>query len=205
MEILRIGSTGQSVKELQNLLFLVEDGRFGNLTDEAVKKFQADNNLKVDGIVGEKTWTKLKSQIKKTSRKIDNIILHCSATPEGKDFTVEQIRQWHKNNGWSDIGYHYVIYRDGTVHNGRDINKIGAHTSGHNTGSIGICYIGGTDANSTKIPKDTRTPEQKQSLVKLVNKLLELYLLKKSQVHGHYQYANKACPAFKIEPFIQEL
>ena len=81
-------------------------------------------------------------------RDINKIIIHCSATPEGRDVNTETIRQWHTAKGWSDIGYHYVIELDGSVNMGRDIDRIGAHTKGHNTGSIGICYVGGMDAVS---------------------------------------------------------
>ncbi len=75
-------------------------------------------------------------------RQITEIILHCSDTVEGRDYTVEDIDRWHKNRGWRSIGYHYVIYRDGTVHEGRPLKQIGAHCKGHNYHSIGICYIG---------------------------------------------------------------
>lgn len=93
-------------------------------------------------------------------RIINEIIIHCSATPEGKDYTVEQIKQWHKQRGFSDIGYHYVIYRDGSIHSGRPIERIGAHCLKHNAHSIGVCYIGGV-AKDGKTPKDTRTDAQK--------------------------------------------
>ena len=76
-------------------------------------------------------------------RNINEIIVHCAATPEGKDFTVADIRRWHKARGWSDIGYHYVVYRDGSVHKGRPVSKVGAHVRGRNRNTIGICYIGG--------------------------------------------------------------
>ena len=99
------------------------------------------------------------------ARKINEIIVHCSATPEGKDYSVDTIRQWHLQRGFSDIGYHYVIYRDGSIHTGRYESIIGAHCAGHNANSIGVCYIGGC-ASDGKTPKDTRTAEQKQSLVK---------------------------------------
>ena len=75
-------------------------------------------------------------------RNINEIIIHCAATPEGKNFTVEQIRDWHVNgNGWRDIGYHFVIYLDGSVHKGRPIEEVGAHCRGHNANSIGICSV----------------------------------------------------------------
>ena len=98
-------------------------------------------------------------------REINKIIIHCSATPEGQDFTVQQIRQWHttpkpKGNGWSDIGYHFVIYRDGSVHKGRPLEQIGAHTLGYNANSIGICYIGGC-ASDEKTPR-TLAPKRRE-------------------------------------------
>ena len=93
-------------------------------------------------------------------RKIDKVIIHCSATPEGKDYTVEDIDRWHRERGFDCIGYHYVIYRDGSVHKGRDVAKIGAHCKGQNANSIGVCYIGGMTADN-KQAKDTRTPQQK--------------------------------------------
>ena len=134
-------------------------------------------------------------------RVINKIIIHCAATPEGKDYTVDQIRQWHtspkpKGNGWKDIGYHFVIYRDGSVHPGRPIEQIGAHTSGYNANSIGICYIGGC-AKDGKTPKDTRTTEQKAALVKLVTELRRRF--PNASVHGHNEFANKACPSFNVQ------
>jgi len=134
-------------------------------------------------------------------RKINKIIIHCSATPEGKPFTVQQIRSWHttpkpKGNGWRDIGYHFVIYLDGSVHAGRPIEQIGAHTRNHNANSIGICYIGGCTADG-KTPKDTRTEAQKAALISLVKKLKGAY--PQATVHGHNEFANKACPSFNVQ------
>ena len=132
---------------------------------------------------------------------LNKIIIHCSATPEGQDFTVQQIRQWHtapkpKGNGWSDIGYHFVIYRDGSVHKGRPLEQIGAHTLGYNANSIGICYIGGC-ASDGKTPKDTRTEAQRAALIKLVAELKARF--PKATVHGHNEFAAKACPSFNVQ------
>lgn len=137
-------------------------------------------------------------------RSIDKIIVHCTATPEGKPFTVQQIRQWHtapkpKGNGWRDIGYHYIVYLDGSVHNGRPVEKVGAHCSGHNAHSIGVCYVGGCDANrrlpdGQPEPKDTRTPIQKTALRQLLKKLKERY--PGARIYGHRDFAPKACPSF---------
>ena len=127
------------------------------------------------------------------ARKIDKIIVHCSATPEGKDYSVDTIRKWHLQRGFSDIGYHYIIYRDGSIHTGRDESVIGAHCKGHNSNSIGVCYIGGC-ASDGKTPKDTRTSEQRQSLLNLLKELKVKY--PKASIHGHRDFANKACPSF---------
>ena len=130
-------------------------------------------------------------------RYINEIILHCSATPEGKDFTVEQIRSWHLQRGFRDIGYHYVIYRDGSIHTGRPLAQVGAHCKRHNSHSIGICYIGGCVAKG-KIPKDTRTPQQKQAIALLLKELHAKFPL--ATLHGHREFDNKACPSFDCHP-----
>lgn len=129
-------------------------------------------------------------------RPIRRIIIHCSATPEGRDYTVEQIREWHVGgNGWKDIGYHFVIYRDGSIHKGRPVEIPGAHTRGLNATSIGVCYVGGC-ASDGKTPKDTRTHEQRKALRQLVKELLAKY--PGATVHGHNEFANKACPSFDV-------
>ena len=130
-------------------------------------------------------------------RKITEIILHCSATKEGANFHAKDIDQWHRNRGFNEIGYNFVIDLDGTIEKGRDLEKIPAHCTGHNKNSIGICYVGGLDNNGQ--PKDTRTDAQKESLYKLLDSLLDKYNLDIDNVYGHYQFANKACPSFKIE------
>ena len=89
-------------------------------------------------------------------RSITEIIIHCSATAEGRDFGVADIRRWHKAQGWTDVGYHYVVRLDGTVQEGRALSEPGAHCKGHNAHSIGICYVGGLAADG-RTPKDTRT------------------------------------------------
>ena len=189
--VLKLGNRGNEVKLLQEKLNLKADGIFGPLTEEAVKDFQRSNGLEVDGIVGANTLSKLNLSVSK--RNIRELIVHCSATPEGKDYSVDTIRQWHLQRGFSDIGYHYVIYRDGSIHIGRDESIIGAHCTGHNTNSIGICYIGGC-ASDGKTPKDTRTEAQKNSLLKLLSELKKKY--PKAVIHSHKDYANKACPSF---------
>ena len=135
---------------------------------------------------------------KTRKRTIRKIIVHCTATPDGEDFTVAQIRRMHLNRGFSDIGYHWVIYRDGSIIKGRDESKAGAHTSNHNYDSIGVCYVGGCDFRTNKTwnrcPKDTRTSEQKISMLKLLKELKDRY--PEARIYGHRDFANKACPSF---------
>lgn len=128
-------------------------------------------------------------------RKINKIIIHCTATPEGRHHDVEDIRRWHVNGrGWSDIGYHFLVHIDGTVEYGRPLKKSGAHTLNENKNSIGICYVGGMSKDMKKA-KDTRTKEQKDALVKLIKQLIYTYN-KDMQIFGHRDFANKACPSF---------
>ena len=126
-------------------------------------------------------------------RKITEIIIHCSATPEGKDYTVADIDSWHRARGFNGIGYHYVIYRDGSVHQGRPLDKIGAHCRGHNNNSIGVCYIGGV-AEDKVTPKDTRTKPQMETLLFLLRSLKSEY--PDAKIYGHRDFSNKACPSF---------
>ena len=126
-------------------------------------------------------------------REINEIIVHCSATREGQEISVDTIRQWHIRRGWSDIGYHFVIYLDGSVHEGRPLERIGAHTIGHNRNSIGVCYIGGMNKKYIKA-KDTRTAAQKESLKNLLMSYKNKY--KDIKIYGHRDFANKACPSF---------
>ena len=190
MIILRKGSKGEPVKAIQYRLGTTPDGIFGVLTEDSVKEFQKYNGLAVDGIVGQNTWAKLGI----CQRIINEIIVHCAATPEGKDIKTETIRQWHiQGNGWKDIGYHYIIELDGSIHKGRSEDEIGAHCSGHNSNSIGVCYIGGV-ATDGKTPKDTRTSAQKTSLLSILKDLKRRY--PNAKIYGHRDFAAKACPSF---------
>lgn len=130
-------------------------------------------------------------------RKITEIIIHCSATPEGRHVTVEDIDKWHKERGFKGIGYHYVIYLDGSIHKGRNESMQGAHCALHNACSIGICYIGGCVKEGKRlISKDTRTPEQKEALLELLKELKAKY--PHATIHGHREFATKDCPCFDV-------
>lgn len=131
-------------------------------------------------------------------RTITLIIIHCSATPEGRSLSSEECRRDHiMHRHFRDIGYHFYITRDGTVHDGRPIEKVGAHCEGHNSHSIGICYEGGLDANGK--PADTRTEAQRKALKSLVERMHRLF--PKALIVGHHDLnPRKACPCFKVEP-----
>lgn len=215
--LLKKGDKGAEVVYLQKALTKVglpvyHDGVFGSITEEAVMAYQRKMGLKVDGIVGAATWAALiPFTITKSKRNIKEIIVHCSDTPEGRHHTVADIRAWHKAKGWNDIGYQYVIYTDGSIHNGRSVDISGAHCSGHNSNSIGICYVGGcegelkngkivpkTDKKGYHIPKDTRTWEQKESLLYLLKELKKLY--PKAKIYGHHDFdKSKPCPCFDVK------
>ncbi len=125
-------------------------------------------------------------------REIDKIIIHCSATPNDKDITVNEIRDWHVNgNGWFDIGYHYVIYRNGIIVAGRPVALIGAHCRGENTNSIGICLIG----------NDVFTEKQFNALKQIYVFLKNIY--PELKPYGHRDFnEKKTCPNFEVEDYL---
>ena len=203
------GSKGAVVKQIQKVVGCYPDGVWGRLTTECVKAWQKAHGLTADGIAGPRTAamgihaaapaaapsTPIKAvyagcpiTLRKSKRRIDEILIHCTATPEGSPRTVEQIRAQHKAQGWSDIGYQYVVYLDGTVHEGRNVDIAGAHCTNHNAHSIGIVYVGGLE-NRPGVPykqlraKDTRTPAQKASLLGLLMDLRLLY--PQAKIKGH--------------------
>lgn len=130
-------------------------------------------------------------------RTINEIIIHCTATEAEQLVTIEQLDQWHKARGWKGCGYHCVIHQNGLISTGRPIAEIGAHCKGHNAHSIGIAYVGGLLNGK---PHDTRTFEQVESMVSLIEALTQLFPTIVA-VRGHNEYANKACPCFNVQAF----
>lgn len=125
-------------------------------------------------------------------RVINDIIVHCTANKATSKIHVADIDKMHRQRGFKGIGYHYVILQDGTIEAGRPPSQPGAHCKGHNEHSIGIAYVGGLDEHGK--PADTRTPQQKESLRKLIARLTLLY---RCPTHGHRDYTDeKACPCF---------
>lgn len=190
------------------------DGIAGTQTKTAVQIFQRSRGLAADGVVGPKTIAALQAAVAeraeprtvpvpatvfdkpKTTRRIEEIIIHCTATPEGRDVSVATIRGWHIGQGWKDIGYHWVVMLDGSIEPGRPESQVGSHVAGHNSGTLGVVYVGGVAADG-KTPKDTRTPAQKAALLAHVKALIERYPTVK-KVTGHNAYAAKACPSFDV-------
>ena len=129
-------------------------------------------------------------------RRIDLIVIHCSATRATQRYTVDDCRRDHRARGFADIGYHYYITHDGVVHAGRPLYQVGAHATGCNAHSIGICYEGGLDIRGR--PFDTRTPEQKETLHKLLQRLKEDY--PEARVVGHRDLpgVQKDCPCYQV-------
>lgn len=130
----------------------------------------------------------------KPRESIDAIFVHCSATKPTQNIGVREIRQWHKEQGWLDVGYHYIIKRDGTVEAGRDESAVGSHAKGYNHNSIGVCLVGGIDG-SGKFEANF-TPAQMSALRSLLVTLLAKY--EGSKLMAHHEVAPKACPSFDV-------
>lgn len=132
------------------------------------------------------------------------ITIHASATYPSMNIGVETIRDWHVNgHGWSDVGYHKVIRRDGTIENGRPINKVGAHVLNHNTGNIGICLVGGLK-EGTQEPEDNFTDDQYASLSKLLRELHVKFSTAIIVGHNYFE-ESRGCPCFDWETYVQYL
>lgn len=146
-------------------------------------------------------------QKQSTTRKVDKIIVHCSDTYATMNIGVADIRKWHtEERGWKDIGYHFVIRRDGTVEAGRDIDgdgdifeEIGAHTVGYNANSIAICMVGGKGADGRA--SNNFTQKQFSSLESVIRMIKASYT--RATVHGHREFAQKECPSFDVQEFLK--
>lgn len=132
---------------------------------------------------------------------ITKLIIHVTDTPDLRDVRIAEVKKWHtdpkpKGNGWSDVGYHYLILRDGSIELGRLHTVSGAHTAGHNKGSLGICWVG----------RDKIAPEQMETLIKLTKNLMAAYGLTAKDVVGHKELnAGKGCPNLDMNNFRSKL
>lgn len=131
------------------------------------------------------------------------IVLHCSATRPQQDIGAKEIRQWHKAKGWVDIGYHFVIRRDGRVEKGRPVDAVGAHVAGFNSISLGICLVGGIGADSWK-PENNFTKAQWSALKQLVTEMRVKYPTAKIVGHRDFPDVHKACPCFEAKAWAAE-
>lgn len=137
-----------------------------------------------------------------TRKKTDYIFIHCSATKPSMYVGAAEIDKWHRKRGWLGIGYHAVIRRDGTLEYGRDLEEPGAHVRGYNDRSIGIVLIGGLN-EETGEPEDNFTLSQKYVLRDFIKHIKQNYY-PEAEVKGHNSVANKACPCFDVEEFVQQ-
>ena len=129
-------------------------------------------------------------------RRIDLIVVHCSATRCDSPTSLDDIIAWHQARGFATIGYHYYITRDGNVHRGRPLYQVGAHAAGYNQHSIGVCYEGGLLPDGT--PADTRTPAQRDTLHRLLERLKKDYPDALVKGHRDLPGVQKHCPCFDV-------
>ena len=228
--IYKQGDRGAVVKQIQKVVGAYPDGVWGAVTTECVKAWQRKHGLAADGLAGPKTLAMMGIAatvqavtpsrdsgsilhdgivLKKSRRRIDFIVIHCTATPEGQNKTVDQLRAEHRRQGWSDIGYHYVVDLQGRVHLGRDVDISGSHVSGHNSNSIGVVYVGGLE-NKPGVKydqlkaKDTRTVAQKAALLSLLMDLRKLYPYAKIQGHRDFSPDKNHDGVISADEFIKQ-
>jgi N-acetyl-anhydromuramyl-L-alanine amidase AmpD len=130
------------------------------------------------------------------------LTIHCAATPEGRDVSPQQIEAWDKAK-FGQKSYHWIVALDGSMHKSLFDGQLGAHVGKHNTGNIGVCYIGGVDAHGN--PKDTRTEAQKKSLLTLVRTYRSRYPGIKILGHRDWPNVHKACPSFDVDEWLTEV
>jgi len=136
-------------------------------------------------------------------RQINYIAVHCSATQPSADVGVKEIRRWHvEGNHWRDIGYHFVIRRNGDLENGRPIEQAGAHVSGYNSNSIGVCLVGGVDAKGRA--EDNFTPEQWEALKALLCRLHKRFPEAEIKGHRDFPKVKKDCPCFDVRAWLKK-
>ncbi|WP_299459053.1 peptidoglycan-binding protein [uncultured Microscilla sp.] len=206
--ILKIGDKGDQVRWLQRKLRIMDDGWFGVITEKAVKDYQRENDLLVDGIAGPKTLATLGLQ---TGNAAQWICVHVSATPENAtSIDARWVKNYHMGiMKWNKPGYHFVIEQDGTLVELWKLDLSDGIQKQETTYGIGgwrdaaavnICLIGGL--NSHGQPKDTRTPEQRKTLDALTKALLKE--APAAKLVGHNQFWNKACPCFSVPKWAKE-
>lgn len=132
------------------------------------------------------------------------IAIHCSATRPSLDVGAKEIRQWHKNQGWEDIGYHFVIRRTGVVEKGRAVDVVGAHVAGFNATSVGVCMVGGVSQSDYTKAENNFTPAQFESLKVLLKSLVAKYPGAVVMGHRDFPRVQKACPSFDAKAWAKK-
>lgn len=188
------------VANLQSSLGLTADGAFGPKTAAALRQAAENGRVIITpkpaaAAHGAKTF--------QGSVEVTEVIVHCSDTPpdwmQGKTIIAkrDEIDRWHRLRGFRKIGYHYLIDRDGTTTVGRPPTEVGAHVIGHNSGTLGVCLIGGHSGAAADDFAQHFTSEQKLALCQLIGDIRKRARI--VRVTGHNQYAAKACPCFNVE------
>lgn len=145
-------------------------------------------------------------EFESNKREIKYIVIHCAATPPSMDIGRERIKKWHLDRGFVDIGYHFIIKRDGSIDKGRDmdgdglvIEETGAHARGVNSVSIGVCWVGGVMEKDKRTAEDNRTPEQLKTMKQLIGELAKQYPEAKIRGHRDFPGVSKSCPSFDVK------
>ena len=126
----------------------------------------------------------------------DYIVIHCAATKASMDIGLKEIRKWHvQDNGWRDVGYHYIIRRNGEVELGRSNRDTGAHAAGYNHKSVSVCMVGGMAEDNSA--ENNFTPHQWVALIMEIKKLSETY--PDAKIIGHNEISEKECPSFDVQ------
>jgi len=133
-------------------------------------------------------------------KSVKYLVIHCSATPPQMDIDVSDIRRWHLDRGWSDVGYHYIITRTGSLQTGRGIDTRGAHVKGHNSHSLGICLVGGVDIEGE--PDNNFTSDQFETLHGLLGWLKNGFPDAKILGHRDFEGVSKACPSMDVREWL---
>jgi N-acetylmuramoyl-L-alanine amidase len=137
-------------------------------------------------------------------KRTTHLVIHCAATKPSLDIGAKEIRQWHKQKGWIDIGYHFVIRRDGRIETGRPVDVVGAHVEGHNSTSVGICLVGGVSQADANVPEDNFTGAQYVALAGLLKELIVKYPNCTIKGHRDFPGVKKACPSFDVAAWLAE-
>lgn len=196
------------IEPLQAALGLTADGKRGPVTTSAILVAADEGRLTVKPAPAPVEPITSSLILQGSARvPVTGIVVHCSATR--RDWMAEaglaakkaEIRRWHmEDNGWSDIGYHWIIDRDGAMLAGRPERVIGAHVAGHNSGTIGICLIGGHGSAETDAFADHFTPAQDRQLRQLILGISMRTRI--TRVSGHNEWAAKACPGFNVPQWL---